>query len=121
MRYVGRGLLCIGALAVTAACSTSALAPSATGASGSGTITLSWRAPTANTNGMPITNLAGYRIVYGRDPLMLTKSARVASPTATTYTLQNLAPGVWYFAVSAYNRAGIQGVRSRVVRARVRR
>jgi hypothetical protein len=121
MRYVGGYLLCIGALAASAACSTSAPATIAARASSSGTITLSWRAPTANTNGMPLTDLAGYTIVYGMEPSLLTKSARVDSPTATSYTLQNLAPGVWYVAISAYNRAGIQGVRSRVVRTRVRR
>jgi hypothetical protein len=121
MRYVGRYLLCIGALAGSVACSTSPPAMTASGASSGGTVTVSWRAPTANTNGMPLTDLAGYTIVYGMDPFMLTKSARVDSATATSYTLQNLAPGVWYFAVSAYNRAGVQGLRSRVIRARVKR
>ena len=30
-----------------------------------GSVTLSWHAPTTNTNGTPIDNIAGYMIEYG--------------------------------------------------------
>lgn len=57
---------------------------------------LTWTPPIANTNGTPITNLTGYRIVYGRSPSELVQSVDVAP--GREHTLTGLAPGTWYFA-----------------------
>lgn len=79
-----------------------------------GTVTLDWQAPSANTDGSPLTDVAGYTIQYGTIESLLTQSTTVDSQT-TSHTLENLTPGVWYFAVSAYTSDGIQGALSEVV------
>jgi hypothetical protein len=84
----------------------------APGASTAGTATLSWVAPTQNIDGTPITNLAGFRIYYGTSAGALSQTIDVAGPAATTYALADLAPGTYYFVVTAYNTAGIQSAQS---------
>ena len=83
-------------------------------------VALTWEAPTANTNGTPLDDVAGYVIEYGPDPSLLGRSVRIQNPTANTYTMQDLSPGVWYFAVHAFTSAGVQGARSRVVHTKVK-
>jgi len=79
-----------------------------------GSATLHWTAPTANTNGSALTNLAGYHIHYGKAPSSMTTSVTVASAGATSYTISNLASGTWYFAVNAYTTAGANGAFSNI-------
>jgi hypothetical protein len=79
-----------------------------------GTASLSWSAPTDNSNGSPITGLAGYNIYYGTDPSNLTKSIDVAGATTTTYTVTGLTAGTYYFAVSAYNSEGVDSPLSNI-------
>ncbi|MGH8227311.1 MAG: fibronectin type III domain-containing protein [Steroidobacteraceae bacterium] len=85
------------------------------GAQGSSAVTLSWQAPTTNTNGTPLTNLAGYTINYGTDPAELTQSVTLPSAAAMTYTVQGLEPGTWYFEIAAYTNNGLQSGPSNVV------
>ena len=79
-----------------------------------GTATLSWSAPTDNSNGSPITGLAGYFVYYGTDPSNLTKSIDVAGATTTTYTVTGLTAGTYYFAVAAYNSEGVDSSLSNI-------
>jgi hypothetical protein len=79
-----------------------------------GTATLSWTAPADNSNGSPITGLAGYNIYYGTDPSNLTKSIEVAGASTTTYTVTGLSAGTYYFAVSAYNAEGVDSSLSNI-------
>ncbi len=72
----------------------------------SGNASLNWVAPTLNTNGTELTDLEGFVIAYGTSAGDLSQSVSVANPTATSYTLQGLAAGTWYFAVSAYASDG---------------
>jgi hypothetical protein len=72
-----------------------------------GSATVSWVAPTENTDGSPLTDLAGYEIRYGRNPNALDYQVRIDTPGLTIYTIENLSPGTWYFAVLARNRQGI--------------
>ncbi len=74
-----------------------------------GTASLSWTAPTANTDGTPLTDLAGYTIYYGSSADALTQSIQVADPTATAYVVNTLASGTYYFAVAGYTTTGVQG------------
>jgi hypothetical protein len=62
---------------------------------------VTWTPPTTNTNGSALTNLTGYRVVYGRDQGTLDQSVAVNNVGLTTYTIENLASGQWYFAVYA--------------------
>lgn len=87
--------------------------------SASGSLTLDWIAPTTNTDGTPLTDLAGYQIQYGTTPTALTQSIRVANSGVTTYVVTNLSPGAWYFALAAYNAAGVSSAPSVPVSASV--
>jgi hypothetical protein len=74
--------------------------------SGSGTASLHWTIPTTNTNGTPLTDLAGFTISYGTSTDALTDTINVDSTTMTTYTVQGLAAGTWYFTITAYTSVG---------------
>jgi predicted phage tail protein len=81
-------------------------------ASASGSATLSWTPPTENTNGTPITDLAGYEIHYGTSADSLTQTIQVVGAATTEYEISNLAEGTYYFTVTAYNSQGIQSAPS---------
>lgn len=82
---------------------------------GTGTATLAWEAPTTNTDGQPLTDLAGYRIYYGTDANNLTASVQLGSIGLQTYVVDDLGAGTWYFAVKAYTSAGAESSLSQVV------
>ena len=71
-----------------------------------GAATLSWTPPTQNTDGSALTNLAGYRIHYGTSATTLTQSIQIANPGLTTYVIEDLSPGTYYFAVRAFTSNG---------------
>ncbi len=79
-----------------------------------GSVTLSWTAPTANTDDSPLTNLGGYRIEYGLDEDQLNQVATVNNPGVTTYRVENLAAGTWYFVVRAVTTSGVESGNSNV-------
>ena len=86
--------------------------PAASGSSTSvsattGSATLAWVPPTTNTNGTVLTNLAGYRIYYGTTS-QLGKIVTLANPGLSRYVLTGLAATTWYFAITAYNSAGVE-------------
>lgn len=76
---------------------------------------VTWEAPTTNTNGSALTDLAGFRVYYGTSPSSLTQTADVPSAGATDYVVQGLTAGTWYFAVAAYTNTGVQSSFSSVV------
>ena len=80
-----------------------------------GSALLSWHAPTSNSDGSALANLAGYRIDYGASSDALTHTVTISDPTATSYTLQGLAAGTWYFAVADFTSAGTVSALSSVV------
>jgi hypothetical protein len=77
-----------------------------------GSATLSWTPPTRNTNGTTLTNLAGYRILYGTSPTSLTRTVQVANAGISRYVVENLASGRWYFSVRAYSTTGAESALS---------
>jgi hypothetical protein len=85
-------------------------APAAT----SGAATLYWIPPTQNTNGTPITNLAGFHIYYGTSANALTTTITVEGGSSTTYTITSLSAGTYYFSVVAYNTEGVDSPDSNV-------
>jgi Putative Ig domain len=87
-------------------------APAAT--SGTGTAALSWTEPTENTDGTPITDLAGYHIYYGTSAGQLTTTITITNVTETSYVVSGLASGTYYFAIVAYNTAGLDSPQSNV-------
>jgi hypothetical protein len=66
-----------------------------------GTATLSWNAPATNTNGTPMTNLAGYKVYWGPTQGTYPNSFSIGNPGAMTYTVTGLTAGRWYFVVTA--------------------
>lgn len=83
-------------------------------ATGTGTAALAWAAPTYNTDGSPITDLAGYHIYYGTDQSAPSQTVDIPGATTTSYVVEGLAPGVYYFTVVAYNSMGVDSTESNV-------
>jgi hypothetical protein len=79
-----------------------------TSAPASGTVSLSWAAPTENTNGTPVTDLAGYHIHYGTAAGALTQTIDVVGASTTAFEISNLIPGTYYFSVSAYSSLNVE-------------
>ena len=80
-----------------------------------GTVTLDWTAPTENTDGTILGNLAGYRVHYGTTADNLTQSVEVANAGLTSYVVSNLSSGIWFFGVSSYSTTGVESSLSGVV------
>ena len=79
-----------------------------------GSATLYWQDPTANTDGSTLTNFAGVRIYYGTSSTNLSHVVQIPGNTATTYTVSNLAAGTWYFGATAYNTVGAESGLSKI-------
>lgn len=83
--------------------------------SATGTATLSWTAPTLNTDGSALTDLAGYVIYYGSDASNLVSTIDINAASTLTYTIEGLAAGTtYYFAVASVNSAGVESAQSTV-------
>lgn len=80
-----------------------------------GSVTLSWQPPTTNADGSPMTDLAGYRIYYGRTADTLDQIAPVDNAGTTRFVVDNLSPATWYFSMKSVNSAGIESSFSSVV------
>ena len=72
--------------------------------SGDNFATLTWDPPTTNTDGTSLTDLAGYKVYYGTTSGNYTASTDVGN--VTTYTVSDLPPQVYYFAITAYDTVG---------------
>lgn len=75
---------------------------------------LSWTAPATNTDNSPLTNLAGYRVVWGTSATALVNTVQIPNASATTYEVTGLKPGSYYFAVKAYSSTGAESTNSNV-------
>ena len=87
-------------------------APPTTTPASSSNLTFGWQAPTENSNGTPITNLAGYKIHYGTASQQYTQVAEVSNPSLSRYVIDSLPSGTYYFAITAYNSQGIESALS---------
>lgn len=85
-----------------------------------GSATLMWTPPTQNTDGSALSNLAGYRILYGTSASALTQTVQVSNVSVTTYVIENLAPATYYFAVKAYTTTGAESANSNVANKVIR-
>jgi hypothetical protein len=104
-------------------------------------VTLGWDVPTNNTNGTPLTDLAGYELSIGSSPGNYTNSVIIplgdklltcnnsdynSNPNATlkcNYTVTGLKQGDYYLVVRAYNKIGLKSAYSNEVKktaARIR-
>lgn len=76
--------------------------------------TLSWTAPTKNTDGSTYSNPKSTVIVYGASVGALTQSQTVLAP-ATTTVIRPLTPGTWHFAAKAVNADNVESALSATV------
>lgn len=72
----------------------------------SNTVTLSWQAPTENSDGSTLVDLTGYKLHYGSASKSYSDTIQVANGGLTTFVVQNLPSGTYFFAVTAYNASG---------------
>src|SRR5262245_39823502 len=83
-----------------------------------GQLQFAWDAPTTNTDGTPLTNLAGYHLYYWQGSSETPQSVDVGNQT--TYMLTGLVDGATYsFAVTAYNTLGVESSDSQAITATV--
>ena len=86
---------------------------------GTGSATLSWNPPTENIDGSMLTDLAGYRIYYGRNPAALDHRIDLDNPGLTRYVVESLFAARWFFAMTSVTGRGVESRRSRIVSLRV--
>ena len=70
--------------------------------------TLSWTAPTQNEDGSTLSDLAGYKIYYGRSSGSYSNQIRITNPSVTTYVVDNLTADTYFFSATAFNAAGVE-------------
>jgi hypothetical protein len=95
--------------------SASTSSSSAAPPTGADSVTLTWTAPTQNTDGSALTDLAGYEIFYGNTAGAMTNAITVNTVGMLTYVVTGLSPGTWYFTIRAVNSAGVRSPNAGVV------
>ena len=81
--------------------------------------TLEWTAPTTKTNGSSLTDLAGYRIHYGKSVMSLDSVIEIRNPGISSFVIDDLAPGTYYFAVTAFDTRNHESERSNAGRKQI--
>jgi len=82
-------------------------------------VTLQWDAPTENVDGSALSDLKGYKVHYGQESNSYEDTIEIANPGLTTYVVDNLPSGTYYFAVTAYNSNGHESTLSGEVSTQV--
>ena len=88
-------------------------------AAATGSVTVSWDAPTENSDGSPLTDLAGYKLHYGTSSGNYTTTIDLNDAGLTTYVIDNLAAGTYFIAATSINSAGVESLYSAEVTKRV--
>jgi hypothetical protein len=84
-----------------------------------GSVTLQWQPPTTRTDGSALTNLAGYRVYYGTSQGSYPNQVAVNSPGLSSFVVQNLPPGTYWFVITAVDSAGLESTQSNSVSKQV--
>jgi hypothetical protein len=79
---------------------------------GTGTALLSWQPPTQREDGAPLEDLAGYRVYYGTDSAGLDQLIVLNNGGLTSFLVENLAEGQWFFIITAVDSRGRESVPS---------
>ncbi|MET0066066.1 MAG: putative Ig domain-containing protein [Candidatus Thiodiazotropha sp.] len=82
-----------------------------------GSMALRWSAPSTRTDGTPLSlsDIDGYSIYVGTTQSNLQMHVDVNAGDITSYTIDNLALGTYYVAISAYDQSGRASALSNVV------
>ena len=71
-----------------------------------GSASLSWQPPTQRTDGSALTDLVGYRIHIGSAPGVYAQVISLDNPGLSSYVVEGLGSGTWYFAMTALDQQG---------------
>ena len=88
-------------------------------ATANGSVTLTWTPPTRNTDGSPLTDLAGYELRWGPDGGNLNQSVTLSNGGLSRYVLDGISPGRYRFVIYAVNRQGVSSSPSNTARVTV--
>ena len=80
-----------------------------------GSATISWLAPSTNTDGTALTNLAGFFVHYGKAKSNLDSRIKIATVGISNYVVDNLPAGTYYFSVTSYASTGVESDLSAIV------
>ena len=80
---------------------------------------MSWGAPQTNADGSALTDLAGYRIYYGKASGNYSESVTVSDATVTSYTIQNLPAATYYFVLRAFDKSNSESAASTEVSKKI--
>ena len=83
------------------------------------TAIVSWTPPVQRTDGSALTDLAGYRVYYGKGLNSLTQIIDIRNTGQTSQFIDGLDTGTWYFAVTAYTRDGLESEMSNLGAKRI--
>jgi hypothetical protein len=89
------------------------------GVTAPGAVALRWIPPTVNDDGTVLTDLAGYRIRYGRTAGSLSNVLTLNNPSLSRHVLEGLAAGTWHFSVTAFSAGGSESEGSPVLSTNV--
>lgn len=85
---------------------------------GDTTATVSWAAPTTNSDGSPLTDLASYKVFWNTGDASVvdapTAQMRVVTAPATSTVITGLTPGVWNFGVKSTKTTGVDSSLSNI-------
>lgn len=79
-----------------------------------GAMMIYWVPPTENVDGTPLLNLAGYSLHWGQAPGSYSHTVTIDNPGVTSYLVEQLTPGQWFFAVKAVTADGRESQYSNV-------
>lgn len=95
------GSLAVGPITTTTTYTLTCSSPTDTSA------TFSWSAPTTNTDGTVLTDLAGFRLYSGSNGVGSLVTS-ITSPSATSYQLTGLQVGDYSWYLTAYNSSNVE-------------
>ena len=79
-----------------------------------GSVTLTWTAPTTNSDGSALTDLIAYKIHYGTSQGNYPNEIRIDNPGITTYVIDNLSANTYFFVSTSINSGEIESDYSNV-------
>ena len=74
---------------------------------GTHSVTLNWTVPSEIDDGTPLTDLAGYKILYGAESGNHPQLIDITGSSTVNHTIEGLASGTYYFVTAAYNDLGV--------------
>ena len=106
---------------VSSSSATTVEAPSVPDKAKNGVLELSWSAPATRTDGepLPLSDIDGYRLYYGKKKGDYVRGADIKDGTAQSATVTGVPLGKYYVVMTTYDTNGIESDYSQSVRKRV--